>query len=448
MPIATPFQRTRLAVLGLDGLPLDLARRLCSAGRLPHLARIIQGARSLDAELPELSPVNWASFATARGPEDHGIFGFTRIDSQTYNLSLTDFTHFAAPTVFDLLGRRGYYSKVLNLPATYPARPFEGTAGVLVSGFVAQEFRRSFQPPVLAQPLAASSYKLEADTTRGARDPEFLLAELHETLASRRRALDLLWPDLAWDVFVLVLTETDRLFHFLFSAVEDQAHCQHQAVAAFLEQWDDLVGEVITRFEALPEPKRLLVLADHGFTALETEFDLNAWLRREGLLKVPAGPPVQEAELDASAMDSRSLAFALDPGRIYLHTRERFGRGGLSSSAASRLRAEIRDKLLCLTWEGEPVMDSVSSAEELYPGPQAARAPDLVCTPRPGFDLKAKFNRTQVFGRDERYGRQGAHTAHGAFFYDSLGSQPRRVRDVGLLALETFGLKLQTMAAS
>ena len=47
--------RPRMAVLGLDGLPLDLALRLCAAGVTPNLARVASGARAIRAELPELS---------------------------------------------------------------------------------------------------------------------------------------------------------------------------------------------------------------------------------------------------------------------------------------------------------------------------------------------------------------------------------------------------------
>jgi hypothetical protein len=45
--------RPRLAVLGLDGLPLSLARRLAARGPAPTLARLLPRAHALRAELPE-----------------------------------------------------------------------------------------------------------------------------------------------------------------------------------------------------------------------------------------------------------------------------------------------------------------------------------------------------------------------------------------------------------
>lgn len=428
------LKRPRLAVLGLDGLPLSLAERL--APRLPNLASLLPGAGSIRAELPELSPVNWTSLATGEGPEVHGVFGFTRLDPASYELSIVDATQVACPTVFDRLGARGLTSRVINLPNTYPARPLRG---MLVAGFVARDLERAVFPPFLAGQLARLGYRLEADTTRGAADPEYLLAGLRATLASRRAALDLLWPDLAWDLFVFVLTETDRLFHFLWSAVTEDSHPLHADCLELLTLWDKLIGVFLERYAALPEPKRLLVLADHGFTGLRTEVDLNRWLVEAGLLRLlPPGRHGSEAEWEAARIAPESAALALDPGRIHLHTRRAFGRGRLTDAEATRLAGEIREALLSLTFQGERVMEQVFLERELYPGTNGNMSPpDMLCLARPGFDLKAKFNRDAVFGR---FGRDGTHTAGDAFFRDSAGSRPERMRDAGRLILSHFGI--------
>ncbi|MGJ3522601.1 alkaline phosphatase family protein [Nitratidesulfovibrio sp. D1] len=458
--------RPRLVVLGLDGLPFSLARHLCARGRTPNLARIAASpnASALAAELPDLSPVNWTSFYTAVGPETHGVYGFTRFNVATRRLSLADFSQVAAPTIFDRLGERGLTSRVVNLPNTYPARPIPG---MLVSGFVAHDLGRAVHPPFLLGPLAGAGYRLEADTARGAADPAHLLAELRATLASRRAALRLLWPDLAWNLFVLVLTETDRLFHFLWDAVTGEDHPLHPACMDFLTEWDALVGEVLDLVKALSacdgRPVRLLALADHGFGPVRAEVDLNAWLRGQGLLRqVTPGGVEQCGELDAATLHPDSAAFALDPGRIYLRTRRRFPDGMLDDAAGRHLSERLRRELMELTFEGAPVFRAVLTADEAYgpevPGhlsgagesadtpadgpPMRWAAPDLVCVPAYGFDLKAKWNRAQVFGLPEQYGRTGTHTPDDAFWYDSQpdGSAPVSVRDAGAAVLRHFGL--------
>lgn len=447
-----PGPAGRLVVLGLDGLPLCLARELVAAhgARLPHLTRLVDawGSGAIRAELPELSPVNWTSFFTARGPGAHGVHGFTRLDPRTYRLTLANFEVVRGETVFDRLGRAGYFSKVVNLPNTYPARriaaePPEREGGFLVSGFVAEAFEHAVWPPYLRGPLKAAGYKLEADTARGGFEPELLFRELAASLTGRRAALELFWPDLAWDLFVLVLTETDRLFHFHFPALTDPNDPLHADCLRFLEQWDTAIGELLARFDALPAPKRLICLADHGFTTLLTEVNLNALLTREGWLTLGEVTPCADPELDAARIRPETLAFALDPGRVYLHRSSLFARGRVAEEDAERLKGTLRESLLALTWQGRRVMEEVLDGRAVY-GPDLALSeeaaepfPDLLCVPAPGFDLKAKFDGRELFGR---YHRRGVHTAGGAFFHDSHGARPQRVRDVGRLLLSHFGL--------
>jgi predicted AlkP superfamily phosphohydrolase/phosphomutase len=417
-----------MVVLGLDGLPLTLARELGES--LPNIGRLAAEATTVQAEIPELSPVNWTSFYTGKGPEDHGTFGFSRLDPQSYALSITDSSHVACPTIFDRLGEAGLVSRVINLPNTYPARPLRG---MLISGFVSHELARAAHPPFLAGRLAEAGYKLEADTRRGAADPDHLLAELRQTLAARLTALDMLWPDLGWDLFIQVFTETDRLFHFFMDAVLDQSHPQHLPCMRLLADWDHALGQFLIRYDALPEPKRLMVLADHGFTRTRTEVCLNTWLRRHGYLFLEGIP---ENEWDAGVIAARSTAFALDPGRIHIHTRD-FARGGVTEAKKPALIAAIREGLTTLTFKGEPVMERVHTAGELYPATRCPQVPDLICQARPGFDLKAKFDRDEIFGL---FGRTGTHTVDDAIFFDSHGLRPARMRDIGTAILNHFNI--------
>ncbi len=419
--------RKRMVVLGLDGLPLSLARELGNS--LPNIHRLAQNATTVRAEIPELSPVNWTSFFTGEGPEKHGIFGFSRIDTQTYETSVSDSTHIKCPTIFDRLGKAGIVSRVVNLPNTYPAKPLRG---MLISGFVAHELKKAAHPPFLAEQLAQTGYKLEADTSRKDQDLDYLLTELRQTLASRLKGLDMLWTDLSWDLFVHVFTETDRLFHFFMDAVLHPTHPHHLECMRFLAEWDTAIGVFLDRYDALPEPKRLMVLADHGFTEIKTEVCINTWLKQQGLLTLSA-PPANG--WDSSIIDRASMAFALDPGRIYLHTPDRFTRGQVASTEKHSLIENIRTGLLHLTWDGERVMEHIYTADELYPGACSDQLPDLICQARPGFDLKAKFDRKECFGL---HGRTGTHTVDGAIFFDTHGFHPERMRDIGTAILNYF----------
>jgi len=423
--------RQRCVVLGLDGLPHSLARDLADSGRCPNLAHLLDLAPShaIQSEIPDLSPVNWTSFFTASGPEQHGVFGFSNLDPRSYSLFCTDFNKVKAPTIFDRLGEQGRMSKVINLPNTYPARPIKG---MLISGFVARDLASAVYPKFLLPRLQAEQYKLEADTEAGREDFNVLLGELNATLTSRRKALDLFWPDLAWDLFVLVLTETDRLGHFMFPALVQDSHPWHSACMDFMANWDRAIGDLLERYQALPGPKRLICLADHGFTTLKTEVDLNAWLKEHDFLHLEASPA---GEWDSQSMTPATRAFALDPGRVYIHSRDRFSRGRVGPQEMQSIRSEIRKGLLELTYQGAPVLEAIKPGDELYPGSPYPDTPDLVCIPRPGFDLKAKFDRQEVFGF---FGRTGTHTHGDVFFATDSPGEVCRVRDVGCQVMEGF----------
>ncbi|WP_300154249.1 alkaline phosphatase family protein [Solidesulfovibrio sp.] len=434
-----PHPRKRLVVLGLDGLPLPLARALAATGRLPNLERLLtQNACGIEAELPELSPVNWTSVVTATNPGRHGVFGFVGIDPATYTLGPIDASAIRVPTLMDRLTKAGLVAKIVNLPCAAPVKPL---SGAIVAGFPETDLDRAASPPQFAQNLRLAGYRIEADTSRGAADFDALARGLRQTLASRRAAMEMLWAGGDFDLFMLVLTETDRLFHFFFPAVARPEHALHGAALDLLADWDRLIGVVLDRYDGLDGPKRLIALADHGFVELETEVDINAWLAQKGLLLTQPGA---RNEWDARIAPHQTAAFGLDPGRIYINVKERFARGVFHEHVAEKLALELREELLGLTYEGEPVMEAVHLAGEIYDGPQLRRAPHLVCVGRPGMSLTAKFNREAIFGR---HGRAGCHSPHDALYCDTDAARPATTTGAGREIAAYFDLPEQNEPA-
>lgn len=431
--------RDRLVLLGLDGVSVDLARRLTNlphmAG-LPNLASLLPGATPVDAELPELSPVNWTSLLTGVGPEEHGVFGFTRLDPRSYSLSIADASWIRTPTILSAASAKGLTVRSLNVPTTSPPSALGPLKGMVVGGFVARDLRQAVHPPLLAPMLAQAGYLLEGDTVAGKDDHDRLLGELHAALDGRRAAFDLLWQGQDFDLFLAVLTETDRLFHFLLHAVQDTSHPLHGDCMLFLSRLDQVLGHMLSAYHALPGPKRLLVAADHGFSLLKTEVDVNTWLLEHGFLRLQG----QGHELDASVISPASRAFALDPGRVYVHDSARFARGPVPPQDAARVAGDLRHGLLALRHDGKPVFRAVHVGAELYPGASGPDVPDLLCEPHSGFSPTAKFDGRPLFGL---HGRSGVHDARGAMFWDSNGrrDRPQRLRDVGREMFAHFGLQ-------
>ena len=425
-------QKHRLVIIGLDGMSVSQLKFVCRKFSLKNLSELVEDHNliSISSELPELSPVNWTSFYTGKGPEEHGIFGFVDIDPKSYKISISDFTKVKSPTIFDKLGQKNIISKVINLPNTYPAPPIRG---VLISGFVAKDLANSVYPKVYLPMLEEIDYKLEADTIKGIKDPEYLLKEVLLCLESKQRVLDLLWPDLIWDIFILIFTETDRINHFLYPAIFDEKNPLHPICKEFFKKLDMVFGDLLDRYSHLPGPKRLMVVSDHGFCELICEVDINVILKSAGMLFLEHKP---ESELDASFISEKTVAFALDPGRIYLHKNGIFSRGKVNKQDYRKVINDLISLLKEVEFKGQKVFDKIYLGEELYPGSKFISTPDIVAIAKKGFDLKAKFDRDSVFGH---YGRFGSHYREDVLYYDSkLSGNVKRVRDIGLEILRHF----------
>jgi len=391
----------KVAVLGLDGVPFTLLEHLFAAGVMPHLAG---AARSrafvpMDTALPAVSSVAWASFMTGENPGRHGIFGFTDVAGDEISLRLPSFDDLRAPAIWQKTKEKA--SVVVNLPFTYPARPLRG---VLIAGFVAPIFERAVYPEALIPWLKSRNYRTDADCVRGRQDRKFLLRDLFETLGILEEVvLDLMERE-PWELFIAVVTGTDRLNHFFFDAAADPGHPYHSDFLSYYSRVDTFCGRFLER---LGPGTRLFVLSDHGFTPLAAQVYLNPILRNLGYLSFRRPDPTTVEDIDPS-----SRAFALDPTRIYLNTRDRFRGGVLSSGEAAEIRERLKNRLEQMTLadagisaggvtgSDEPLFAAVRYKEEIYSGEMLPQAPDLVVIPRPGYDPKAAVNVTSVTMKD------------------------------------------------
>ena len=78
--------RSKVIILGFDGMDHRLIQRWLAEGKLPAFARLVSqgGLRPLRSSLPPQSPVAWSNFITGTDPGGHGIFDFMHRDPKTY----------------------------------------------------------------------------------------------------------------------------------------------------------------------------------------------------------------------------------------------------------------------------------------------------------------------------------------------------------------------------
>jgi len=404
----------RVMVVGIDGLPYSLVQKFTSDGTFPFLAGLTKSGHlaRMKVSLPEISAVSWPTFMTGRNPGEHGIFGFTDLKPNSYQMIFPSFGDLKTPTLWDRIGQAGKRSVVINQPGTYPARKIPGA---LVSGFVAVDMMKAVQPLKYLGPLRRLNYEVDVDTQRCRKDHDWLFVDLERTLEGRQRAVELLAKEEDWDFFQVVITGTDRLQHYIWDALENSGHPLHAKAIGYYRRVDQFVKEMWERFhrsaDVSQEGDGFYLLSDHGFTGIRQEVYLNAWLQEQGYLVWDKPEPQSLEDLAAS-----TKAFVLDPSRIYLHCRGRFPRGRVEESEAASLLAEIKAKLLELKHEGRPVLRRVFARDEIYSGPETPAGPDLVLLSHWGYDLKGSIKAAAVFGRTDL---TGMHTWDDACFWSA-----------------------------
>lgn len=413
--------KKRAVLVGLDGVPFTLLEKLIEDGVTPNIGSLAAVGenrfKQMDASLPEISSVSWSSFMTGTNSGRHGIYGFMDLRPNSYRMYFPSYPDLKAEPIWDTLAKEGKRTVVINLPGTYPARPHNG---VLVSGFVAIDINKAVHPVSIFPALKSMGYRIDVDTAK-ATDADHLYRDLDETLTARERAFQHFWKNEEWDLFIAIITGTDRLQHFQWDAIADAAHPNHQRAMDYYAKVDGVVGRLIGK---LGEQDALYMMSDHGFCAIESEVYVNRLLVEGGFLKWEKDPPESFSDV---AQTSR--AFAMDPSRIYLHREGRYPKGRVKEEEIAGLREEIKAYFLGLEHGGKRVIKEVFYPEDIYEGPESGRAPDLVLLTNDGFDLKANIKKAETFGRTHF---TGMHNRHDAFIISNrdLPNKRPHIQDV------------------
>jgi predicted AlkP superfamily phosphohydrolase/phosphomutase len=225
-------------------------------------------------------------------------------------------------------------------------------------------------------------------------DEQAFLDDLNRTMdevrASTFRELDR--PD--WQLLISVFTQTDRVAH-MFYRLLDPKHPRYDAALAarygdavlrVYQRMDEIIGEVMGR---LAPETLLLVISDHGFHSYRMGLNVNTWLRERGYLVQGAIPPGRAGADFFPGVDwSRTRAYALGTGQIYVNLRGREGRGIVASGAEyDKLLADIvRDLEAEIDpASGERFVSRVYKGKDVFPGASDRRMPDLQIAFREGF---------------------------------------------------------------
>ena len=413
----------RIVFIGLDGTPYTFMKRLIEEGRAPNAARLAEQGSLLrmDSTWPWVSSVAWSTMMTGVNPAKHNIYGFIDRDPATYKQFIPTSRYMKVKTLWEVLSEAGKRVVVVNVPVTYPPRQVNG---ILVSGFLSPNLDKAVYPPAYVPTLKSLGYVVDADPWKARESKDLALQEVNAALDARIRTLFYLFDHEEWDYLHVHVMETDRLHHFLWQQMEERHPTYAPAFYEFYRRIDDMLGQLAAKLDALPRTT-LMWMADHGFCTIKKEVYVNRWLMDRGWLKLRNVPPDRKKGL--GEIDPSSVAYSLDPGRLFIrvHGREK---GGCVAPGAEY--ESIRDEIaaaaleLCDPDSGEPIFQAAFRREELYHGPYLEQAADLILAPYDGYDPKGPlYKETLTYKGSELV---GMHTYDDAMLYVGRRTIPQR----------------------
>jgi predicted AlkP superfamily phosphohydrolase/phosphomutase len=196
--------------------------------------------------------------------------------------------------------------------------------------------------------------------------------------------------------FLFCLFDTpDRLQH-MFWRFREESHPANRGKASGGEYrrviedhyraCDAVVGEALRYAD---DQTLVMVLSDHGFNSFQRGINLNTWLHENGFLVLRKGvSPGEEAGEMLRQVDwGQTKAYALGLGSIYLNLAGREEQGIVSADEAERLKASLAERLSGLvdTERGTQAVRGVVTREQVYRGPYAVEAPDLLVNCAAGY---------------------------------------------------------------
>lgn len=480
---------SRVVVIGWDGADWEVLRPLIRQGALPNLARLMeQGASGpLMSTVPPVTTAAWTSIVSGVLPARHGLVNWQlplngELDRPWMNSRMC-----GVPRLWDWLSQAGRTCCVVGLPLSYPASPLKGA---MLTGMMTPGLKGAFiHPPEWAEEFRDRfpDYIFDVDiqfTTRQVHTLEGMrsyVAALRRALTHRQTATRYLLDKQAYDCVFVVFETPDRVQHLLFPYAQAEPTTEtpidwdagRQLVVELYTALDQALGDLLNSVD-LAETTVLLV-SDHGFQPLRRQFYLNNWLVDQGFMAYLARRVGLRELLSSAARPfrrwipggwigrarrqfawyrhcdwQRTVAYAgmsTEDG-IWINLKGREPFGTVDPDEYDRVRTAVADALLQARdpLDGRPIVAHVWRREELYDGPFAERAPDLVYQLADGYRTAAERGRGAIVEDVTRSG-EGIHRVEGVFLAAGAGvdpqgtlAEPARVVDVMPTVLALLGV--------
>lgn len=449
-------------IIGIDGAHYELIDPWIEQGDLPNIAKIKRNGAWADMEsvLPPVTSPNWKCFSTGKNPGKLGIFWWENIDWKNKKIYYPVIRKFENGEIWDYINEAGRKIGVIGMPLTYPPKRVNG---FLISGGPDAGDRNFTYPP-----------KLEEEIKKGWKShrPHQMIDvyrekgcnKINETIELHFKMADILGQRYEVDFSVVVIYPVQVLHHLLWECVETRKAWAviDKHIGAFMEQGYNLI-----------------IMSDHGSNKIESTFNINAWLNKEGYLSLTSVPrsflflhnlriSQRSLVLLASKLKMLGILKRVVPKNLFQSLpvgSEDTGRKSktneidweTSKAVASGhgliylnpenednevLKKEIKQKLEALVdpVSKRKIIEKVYYKEEIYHGKYLAEAPDLIIDQAKGVHIPGGIGQ-EVFGSPQRW--QAENKKFGLFMAYGPDIKPaNKINDVSILDLAPTTLHL------
>ncbi|MEX2030624.1 MAG: alkaline phosphatase family protein [Anaerolineales bacterium] len=475
----------RTLLVGLDAACWAYVDPLLQSGRLPTIQKLMDSGvwGVLSSTMPPWTPTAWSSIVTAKNPGKHGVFDMLWRKPGDYSFEPTSARVRQGTPFWQYLNAAGIRVGLVNIPFTHPPAPIEG---FVLCGFGTPDSAEDLTWPSEAQNWMESRfgpYKpvVSTDVLRSGRAEDILAIEKRQQ-AYLVEAGAALAEHYRVDVLVMNLMLTDHANHKMPTmALVQEAYLQSDAD----------IGTLLNSFQ----PDNVLMISDHGSSRLKGDFLLNLWLREHGYCVYHENTPVQKAaafgwilehwfqdslnwsggsekafrrliravwprlpkeiQRKAWAKIENAIPFAeshmrlstkpdfsrtaifpssLYSGLLYVNVTNREPSGVVPADERRTFVDKLKDELSEIKepYTGERLFTNIFSSDELYYGPAAGYAPDIILdaygsqwnirTRQPAPHKGRQHSRYFItFDQDRDY---GWHSPDGVFVFSGRAVQP------------------------
>lgn len=211
------------------------------------------------------------------------------------------------------------------------------------------------------------------------------LDELNHVLRQRKAMFEFELNRFEKGLLFCYFEEIDIIQHMFWRYIdskhplfEENAPLEYrEIIQEFYVKMDEVLGMAM---DNIGKDDLLIVLSDHGVDTFRRAVHINSWLRKNGYLKLKDPNAASGAELLEDIDWSKTKAYAIGFGAIYINQKNREAHGIVASGKETEL---LKQKLSgeLKNWYDEkynqPIINNVYKNEEIFKGDYIDEAPDL-----------------------------------------------------------------------